>query len=372
MRHLLGQLIKQPLYFLELRRCHKKKTPPNSVLFPVIWVTNRCNLRCKMCDQWKTDYSLFKQELTTREWYSFIDSAKNLNSMVIVITGGEPLLRPDIFAIIKYINKKGLVSHLITNGTLINRDTVNKLRNSGVNSISVSLDSYLPLIHNDMRGVDCFNTVVNGIRLLKRGIPDLKLGINYVITKKNFEDLYKMVSFAEDLGVNQIKFDPVHTNLRHRKKSLSSFEDLIFKKEDLPGLREEIEKLIVTLQRSKLISNSCVFLKGIPDLYAGRTNNRLKCYAGYISCAVDPLGIVAPCDNFDEGGNLREEPLEKIWRSELFYTLRNEVNNCSENCWDTTHGELNIRCSLQRNISDFFQVFKEVNFYLYRGKKKKR
>ena len=357
------------LSLLKIRRYRNLNSPPRVILFPVIWVTNRCNLRCRMCDQWRTDSSLLSQELKTKEWFSIIDSAYQMCSAVISIAGGEPLLRSDIFDILSYIHRKGLVSHLVTNGTLLNEDTVNRLKRSGVNSISVSLDSYIPEIHNNIRGVDCFNSVVKGIGFLKRNISGVKIGINYVITKQNFLNMYRMISFAEKLEVNQIKFDPIYTNLIHRRKSLSSFEDLIFDEDDLPELDREIDKLIRVSSKTKLLTNSSFFLKGMLNLYKGQLQ-KLRCYAGYISCSIDPLGWVSPCENFDGNENIRDKPLEKIWRSSSFQKLRQKVHACRANCWDTTHGELNIRCSLKGGVKEFSRIFKELDYYFHNAREK--
>ena len=362
---LVNQLLRQLpniLFFTEVKRCRRKRISPNTILFPVIWITNRCNLRCKMCDRWKTEKEEEGNELSTREWYSFGDSARDMHAAIITITGGEPFLRQDIFDIIKYFRKQGIASHVCTNGTLLNEVMINKLKDAKLNSISISVDSDCAQLHNEIRGTNCFDIVVNGIKLLRRVMPKLKIGINCVISKKNFRNIYQMVSFAEKLGVNQIKFDPIHTNLMHREKNLSSFDGFLFTKDDLPELRFELNKLIKALSQSKLLTVSTFFLKGIVNLYNGQFR-KIPCYAGYISCAIDPFGRVSPCDNFDGNESLRNKSLEEIWKSSSFQRLRQKVHNCTSKCWDTTHTELSIRCSLRRFIQEFGQILKEIGFY---------
>jgi len=358
------------LYFLDVKKCRRLKISPKSILFPVIWITNRCNLRCKMCDQWKTDPKIISKELTTKEWYSFVDSAYRMHVAVIVITGGEPFLREDIFDILRYIYKKGIACHVCTNGSLLDENTIDKLRDLKLDSISISLDSDREEIHNEMRGIDCFDKVVKGIKLLRHSIQEIKIGINCVITKRNFHDLYRIVPFVENLGVHQIKFDPIHTNLMHRRKNPYSFGNLFFTKEDIPELRHEINKLIYAVSRTKLLTTSSIFIKEIPNLYRNHSN-KLPCYAGYISCAVDALGWVSPCDNFDGEENLRDKSLEEIWKSSSFQRLRQNVYNCNSCCWDTTHAELNIRCSAREFFKEFGQILKETNFYFIKNKTSK-
>jgi len=349
--------------FLKIQICRNLKTNPSSILFPVIWITNRCNLRCQMCDQWKTTPSLFAQELSTKQLYSFVDSASRMKAAVIVITGGEPFLRSDIFNIISYIRNKGIACHICSNGTLLDEVAVRKIKNAGLNSIAVSLDSNCEKIHNTIRGVNCFSTVTEGIKRLRDIAPGIKIGINCVITKQNFHDIHRMILFAEKLGVDQIKFDPIHTHLMHRTKSCLSFGGLLFEKSDFPELLQEIDKLIRVASQTKLLTNSTIFLKGIEQLYGG-SFPRFRCYSGYISCAIDAFGRVSPCDNFEGVESIRDKPLEQIWNSPAFQNLRCKVQECKTNCWDTTHGELNIRCSLRGLMHELDHVCKEIKFYL--------
>lgn len=351
--------------FLESIICRNFKITPRSVLFPVIWITNKCNLKCKICDQWKINPELFLKELSTKEWFSFVDSAKRLNAIIIVITGGEPFLRPDLLEIVKYIKNKKIASHICTNGTFLDEVTVNKLKEIKPDSISVSLDSYSADIHNTIRGADCFEKVVKGIKLLKAYAPTIRIGINCVVSKKNFRDLYKMIPFAESLKIDQIKIDPIHTNLKHRNKSLASFNGFIFQEDDTQELQSEIDKYIRMALRSKLLTNSVTFLKGIGNLYKNRYL-RLPCSAGYMSCAVDPLGRVSPCDDFEGKDSLRDKPLEEIWKSQSFNQLRQRVQNCAFKCWDSTHAEINIRCSPKIFFQELSQIFKELKYYSYK------
>jgi len=354
---------KSILHFVGVKKYRRQRVPPDSILFPIIWITNRCNLRCKMCNQWKTDPATLSEELTTREWYSFIDSASRMHVAVIIITGGEPLLRPDIFDILGYIKKKEIACHLCTNGALLNKATIDRLKSSRLNSISISVDSERAQMHNEIRGSDCFDTVIKGIKLLRQAMPEVNIGINSLITRKNFQDINRMVSFAENLKVNQIKFAPIHTNLSHKRKEVSSFGDLLFIEDDLPQLRLEINKVIRAASRTKLLTTSLSFMEGIPNLYDSQYC-RVPCYAGYISCTVNALGWVSPCEDIEGNENLRSKSLEEIWRSSSFQQLREQVHNCMSKCWDTTHTELNIRCSLRGFVKEFRQVLKEINFYL--------
>jgi len=315
-----------------------------------------------MCDQWKTDKSN-SQELTTKEWHSVIDSAAKMNTLSISITGGEPLLRPDIFQIIKRINENKIVCHLCTNGSLLNNKTVEKLKESPPHSISISLDSNQAEIHNELRGKDCFNSAVNGIRILKKHAPGIKIGINFLVNKKNFKNMDEMVPFAESLGVDRLNIEMIHTNLQHKNKPLESFKGFLFTKEDMLQLRLEITKFMRAISKTNLKTLSKTYINGIPKVL-NENNMGFPCYAGYISCAIDPFGKVSPCEDFDGIENVRDKPLEDIWKSPSFQELRKRAHSCTSNCWDTTHTELNIRCSIKGLVWESGQILNDMDYYL--------
>ena len=362
----IKKISKNALRFLGLKMCRRFRLAPNSIPFLFLWVTNQCNLQCKMCDQWKIkkiNNKSFSGELSTEEWLSVIDSAAKMHTLSINVTGGEPLLRPDIFQILERIHKKGMSSHLCTNGTLLNKATVEKLMHSSPTSISVSTDSHEAKIHNELRGKDCFYDAVSGLKLLKESIPKTKIGINHLICKKNFQDMSKMIPFAERLGADRLNIELIHTNLQHKNKPLESFKGLLFSKGDMPQLRLEVTEFMRAISKTNLKTLSKTYVDGIPRVFNGN-NSMLPCYAGYVSCAIDPFGRVSPCEDVNGTESVRDKPLEDIWRVSSFQKLRKEVRTCTSNCWDTTHTELNIRCSMKGMVQEFGQILKDAKYYL--------
>lgn len=348
--------------FLQAKISHKFRIVPKGILFPLVWITNRCNLKCKMCDQWKIDPAIFTKELSAPQWFSFIDSARNMNAMVISITGGEPLLRQDIFDIIRYIRDKGMACHLCSNGSLLDEDCIKRLKGAGLNSISISLDSFKSSIHDELRGVQCFEKVVEGIGKLKRLAPKIKIGINCLITALNFREIYRMIPMAQRLKVNQIKFDFVYTNLKHRDKPQQSFGDMLFTEDATEELRFEIDRLLGAIAKTKILTNPLIFLKHRSK--SKMVKKHLPCYAGYISCAVDALGYVSACENQKSSCSLKENTLKQIWNSCEFQKLREDAITCDCNCWDSTHTALNFRCSAYGLLKESIQILRETAFYM--------
>jgi len=322
-----------------------------------------------MCGVWEhADPSDQDGELSTEEWKTVIRSAVKLRTVLLSITGGEALLRADVFEIIREAREGGIAVHLCSNGTVLNSANIERLRMSGVNTVSISVESTVPEIHEQLRGQGTFDRTIRGIRLLRECAPEIKVGINFLITARNYRNMADMIPFAERLGVHQIKFAPIHTNLQHKGKRREEFADLIFTEDRLDELEAEIRKLIAAAAKSRLQTTSRTFLNGIVDLYR-RPHARFRCYAGYAACAINPRGMVAPCCDMESTINVRDKPLDEIWRSEEFQRLRHGVHACDRPCWDTTNAELSLRLGVRGVLGEIGQTWRDLKFYFGRDER---
>ncbi len=335
----------------------------------LIFITDRCNLKCKMCGVWQhADSESVHDELTTEEWKDVIRSAVKLKTILLSITGGEALLRPDVFEIIRFAKENGIAVHLCSNGTVLNEKNVAQLRTSGVNTVSISVESTVPEIHERLRGQGTFDRTIRGIRLLLDQAPEVHVGINFLITRVNYRNMADMIPFAEKLGLHQIKFAPIHTNLQHKSKQETEFSELIFTESDLDDLEIEVRKLADAAGKTPLQTTSKVFLNGIVNLYRNPRRS-FRCYAGYAACAINPRGMVTPCCDMEGPVNVRQKPLDEIWRSREFKELRRCVRTCSKPCWDTTNAELSLRCSIRGMLGEIGQTWRDLRFYFGNSKK---
>jgi len=348
---------------LASRRLHRA---PDCCPVLLMFITNRCNLRCKMCGVCELNApSPDSPELTTEEWKTAIRSGGKLRTTLLLLSGGEPLLRPDLFEIIRYARDHGMAVHMCTNGTLLNRENAAQLGETGVNTVSVSVESPVREIHESLRGPGTFDRAVEGVRLLRELAPETHVGINYLITTANFRNMAAMIPFAESLGVHQLKFAPIHTNLLHKRKRIEDYGGLLFGEEDLDELGREVKVLMKAAAQSKLLTTSPMFLSNIATFYSRPP--KFQCYAGYVACAVDPFGMVSPCVDMEGTVSVREKPLEAIWRSKEFHALRKQVHHCNSSCWDTTNAELSIRLRLSSLIRDFALTWRDIVFYYGEG-----
>jgi len=331
----------------------------------LLFITYRCNFNCAMCGVGSQPYvNSSATELTLQEFQAMLDSAAGLGCSLMLISGGEALLRRDmLFALIRYGRERGISTHLCTNGYLVNPEVVEELALSGVKTVSVSLESAEAQVHETIRGPGTFGPALAAIGYLRTKVPQIQVGINCTISAVNFSGLTDMVTFAEALHVQQLKFAPLHTNLLHSEKPRAEFSSLLFEPGQIPLLEKEIARLVGRLTRTRLLSSSPYFLSHIPSYFAGAPPPRsFKCYAGYAACTIDPFGNASPCPDLKTGLSVRQAPLHVLWRSPEFQQARRAVLKCSH-CWDPLYTELSLRLQPRRVLSRLRATLREVAFY---------
>ncbi|MCX5873945.1 MAG: 12,18-didecarboxysiroheme deacetylase [Deltaproteobacteria bacterium] len=170
----------------------------------VVWnVTQRCNLKCVHCYSRSEDKS-HANELSTEEGIQLLDDLAQFGSPVVLFSGGEPLIRPDILALIRYATNSGMRAVLSTNGTLINDRIAAKLKDIGLSYVGISLDG-LALVHDAFRGVNgTFDKVIRAIRNCKE--VGLKVGLRFTINKRNFQEIDGIFDLVEEQQIPRICF----------------------------------------------------------------------------------------------------------------------------------------------------------------------
>ncbi|MBZ5600153.1 MAG: radical SAM protein [Acidobacteriia bacterium] len=173
----------------------------------VFWeVTKGCNLRCIHCRASATELSS-PDDLNTRTALGIIDQIAEAANPILVLSGGEPLYRSDIFQLARYATDKGLRVALATNGTLVTKDVARMIVDSGVKRVSISLDGADALTHDTFRGIPgAFDAAVYGLRNLKS--LGMSVQINMTIARHNARQLPQVLELAKALGA-----DALHTFL---------------------------------------------------------------------------------------------------------------------------------------------------------------
>ena len=184
---------------------------------PVIaWnITGMCNMRCKHC----YISAPFNEELDTETASRIIDEMEEVKIPLVILSGGEPLLRRDIFYLMEELKERGIKVALSTNGTLINEETAEKLVDR-VDYVGVSLDSPYEYWHDEFRGVKgAFNGSLRGIKnLISAGIPT---GLRMTLTKFNVESVPSYMDLALKLGVSRVVF--YHLSATGRARELADW-----------------------------------------------------------------------------------------------------------------------------------------------------
>ncbi|MCA1902310.1 MAG: radical SAM protein [Candidatus Hydrogenedens sp.] len=328
----------------------------------IAFVTYRCNLRCVMCGLCELREIYNPKELNTEEWKNVIHSAKKLGTMIISISGGEPLLRKDLEEIIACADKNNISTHLCTNGTLIDKSRAQSLKEAGVKTISFSLDSASEEVHDSIRGKGQFKRTMEGILWIHKIAPEIRTSINVVITRKNFRGMSNLVKLAKEAGVHQIKFAPVHKNLLHRFKREDSWTEYFFDANDIKELEEELKQTQALCKQEKILTTSDNFYKGIPRTFI--QPNKFTCYAGFLDCIITPEGNIGACCDIESTLSVRNKSLEDIWHSQEFHQYRMQVCRCKKYCWDTTNTEFSLRLNVKTLFSELPTLLKEFLFYL--------
>lgn len=328
----------------------------------IAFVTYRCNLRCAMCGLCELREQSTLSELTTEEWFSVLDSASRLGTMIISISGGEPLLRKDLEEIIYHAELRNIATHLCTNGSMIDERRAISLRESRLRTISFSLDSADPQIHDTLRGPFQFESTLEGIHTIRAKAPRIKISINTVITRLNYKGLSRLVELAKALGAYQIKFAPLHTNLLHRYKHDSVWRQFFIPPEEVVELKRELQLAQVLCKKYRILTTSYTFYQGIPQSIIAP--NPFTCYAGFLDCIITPDGRVGSCCDYESPLSVRNQTLEQIWYSPKFHSNRLLVCQCKKYCWDTTNTEFSLRLDPATFVRELPTMWREFLFYL--------
>lgn len=186
-----------------------KRHPPGPV---VIWnLIRRCNLTCKHCYAFAADTD-FPGELSTDQVFSVMDDLKQFGVPVLILSGGEPLLRPDIFEISRHAKAMGFYVGLSSNGTLIKEDNIEPIANVDYNYVGISLDGIGATHDRFRRKEGAFAASLNAIRLCRE--EGIKVGVRFTMTLDNASELPDLIKLCDDEGVD--KFYLSHLNYAGR------------------------------------------------------------------------------------------------------------------------------------------------------------
>ena len=298
----------------------------------IAWeITRSCNLCCAHCRSSSTS-DRYANELSREECFSVIDNILEIGKPIVILSGGEPLLRDDFFDIAKYAADKELRVAVGSNGTLVTKEIAAKMKEIPVSRLGISVDFPTPALQDQFRGMSgAFDAALKGIEnAINCGI---EVQINSTITKLNACYLDDLLSLALDLGA--VAFHPFMLVPTGRGKGLES--------QELPP--EEYERVLHWICDKQVEMGKRIFFKptdaphymrvmlqrnrdsrtqGTPNIQGEMNSLTRGCLAGIGFCFISHVGRVQGCGYLDvEAGNIREQSFSEIWRnSPLFSDLR--------------------------------------------------
>lgn len=274
-------------------------------------ITYSCNSKCLHCHVAGQNTA----ELSTDESLKIVDQLAKLKIFSVAFTGGEPLLRRDLYEILGYSLNRGLTVTLATNGLLIDRQVALKLKKIGLSSVQISLDSSLPEIHDKIRGEGAHEAAFKAINYCcQAGIPTT---IVTVLSKLNFRELGQIMLLAARLGVAEhrmFRFVPLGIGAKNASELSLSLANY---------------RLLLKIWQSwrQKLAHLCNFKIEDPVAHVALKETKAfgGCSAGITGCTLTPDGCVKPCSALPiVAGSLKEKTFKEIWRhSTIFRRLRN-------------------------------------------------
>lgn len=308
-----------------------------------------CNLRCSMCsmhEQMKNLESQGRQvEIDSGAFKKIIRETKDLGASAVLFIGGEPFLRKDLFELAAFAKSLRLGTVIVTNGVLLNRDNIQGCFDSGVDWLSISIDSADENTLSKIRGKGVLAKIAANIGLLnaqkkEQGREFPKIVSVCTIMAGNLEELPDIVSFCKRIGIERVLFQPVVANnidQTQRKGSFPGFD----RPGAFAGLDRSIGRLISYKKESRenfdFIGNSIRHLELIKKYFRGRVSPRaLPCYAGYNRVQIVQEGKLYFCVNqkkYDANfGNIKEDNLRDLWYSAKAKFYRKLIRKCRFPC----------------------------------------
>lgn len=322
----LGKIIKT-ISSLSQIYLFKKRIP----LSVNIHVTDRCNFNCGYCDIWKRN----RKEMTTDQIKHLIDQLSELGCQRIGFTGGEPLLRKDIGELIDYTKRKGILSTLVSNGSLV-KQRIGELKNLDI--LAVQLQGPKE-IHDEQITKGAYDKVIGAIKAAREN--NISVWNVVVLTKYNIDQTDFILKKAEELDF-YTHFQPAFSYYF----SGDNVESILAKKEEYGRV---FHKLIKEKKNKRINSSiSCLrYFSGYPGL-----EMKIKCWAGSLFYYIDVDGAVYPC--FGMMGRIKAPNFLKT-------NLKDAINKTEKlscpGCWCHAYVELNHLMALQPNsIWNWFKL----------------
>jgi heme b synthase len=292
-------------------------------------MTRACNLACVHCRAGAC-LEPDPDELSTEEGRALIDGISKVGKPILIMTGGEPLLRPDFFDLARYAGSVGLRPVLATNGVLVTPEIAKEIAAIGIPRVSISIDGPTAAEHDEFRKVPgAFNGSLQGIANLRSA--GVSVQINTTFTRRNRHHLPAIMKLAEDVGADAFHvFLLVPTgrakNLSGEEMGPAEYEETLLEFYRF-GRTSRLETKATCAPQYYRILRQQAKLEGVEvtDQTFGLNARTRGCLGGLSFVFVSNTGQLQPCGYFDlQAGSIREREFADLWaNAQLFNDLRN-------------------------------------------------
>ena len=322
-----------------------KKPMSLSAPFLVVWdFTHKCNLVCKHC--YSNSGAVQEEELSTEQALAVVDQLADAGVTALAFCGGEPLTRKDFFQVARHASDRGLYVSLASNGTLLTKENVQKIKEAKVNYIDVSIDGASAKTHDEFRGVPgTFDKAIAGLKNCVEA--DLCVCIATTVGKNNMTELPAIIDLAEEIQAERFtyfNFIPTGRGKAHFDQDLSPQEREKVMRYLLNRMSAGCKTTILaTAPQLARVALQCQGSSGTGEVTMSMAHMQTVkvtkkavplgdfiggCGAGRLYCSISPQGDVHPCVFLPVNvGNLKTEKFQDIWlNAPLFNSFRNRAN----------------------------------------------
>lgn len=309
--------------------------------YTLVYVTRRCNYRCRACNVWH--YAKREEEMSLASFEKVADNLAKLGVTNIVLTGGEPFLREDFPEIIKIFSAHGKFSIRVqTNGgPHLTEALLDRAIEAGLDDISVSLDSLDPAKQDYLcNSSGAWENAVKTLKLIIKIIPHNLTVVNTIVNGINLDEIPEIIKFVSDLGAYSA-ITPVTLAVSPEKKSLHRgySKDLLLSNIDKKRVDQIYSQILKMKKEGYSILSSTKFLENSREVIKDG-NMRWTCDAGELYFVVFPDGSISPCGESCSTLNiLASDFLVKYYSDNYrqeFKDFRNKCIGCTHGCWKET------------------------------------
>src|SRR6185437_2140031 len=291
-----------------------------------LYLTERCNSRCVTCDYWRHG----RVDLDLASVTRLLPALRRLDTRLVLLSGGEPLLNPQWREIAELLRHSGLSLWLLTSGLSLAKHA--RAAAGLFQAITVSLDGTNPATYAKIRGLDAFDKVCEGIRAAVAA--GARVSVRVTLQRSNFRELPAFVGLTRSLGAHEVSFLAVDVGNPHAFARTDDFtRDLALSAEDLPVFEALISRLEEEHReafRSRFIAEDPGKLRRILRYFAGVLGQgafpEVRCNAPQFSAVIGADGHVQPCF-FIPGPSQqsRAQPLESVLNGAAMSGLREDI-----------------------------------------------